>query len=95
MPPGGRFMSTTRKTITVTNQQNKWIKAQIATGEFTNDSEYIRNLIRRDQARKTEILAIRSALIEGEESGVSERTPEDVKAEVKRRLQDNGQLLPD
>ena len=95
MPSGGRFMSTTRKTITVTNQQNNWIKAQIATGEFTNDSEYIRNLIRRDQTRKTEILAIRSALIEGEESGVSDRTPEDVKAEVKRRLQDKGQLLLD
>ena len=88
-------MSTTRKTITVTNQQNNWIKAQIATGEFTNDSEYIHNLIRRDQTRKTEILAIRSALIEGKESGVSDRTPEDVKAEVKRRLQNNGQLLLD
>ncbi len=88
-------MSTTRKTITVTNQQNNWIKAQIATGEFTNDSEYIRNLIRRDQTRKTEILAIRSALIEGEESGVSDRTLEDVKAAVKRRLQNNGQLLLD
>ena len=95
MPSGGRFMSTTRKTITVTNQQNNWIKAQIATGEFTNDSEYIRNLIRRDQTRKTEILAIRSALIEGEESGVSDRTLEDVKAAVKRRLQNNGQLLLD
>ena len=88
-------MSTTRKTITVTNQQNNWNKAQIATGEFTNDSEYIRNLIRRDQTRKTEILAIRSALIEGEESGVSDRTLEDVKAAVKRRLQNNGQLLLD
>ena len=38
-------MSTTRKTITVTEQQNKWIKARIAAGEFTNDSEYIRDLI--------------------------------------------------
>jgi len=62
-------MSTTRKTITVTDQQDQWIKAQIEAGEFTNDSEYIRDLIRRDQASKADIEAIRAALLEGEESG--------------------------
>ena len=62
-------MSTTRKTITVTDQQDHWIKAQIAAGEYTNDSEYIRDLIRRDQARKADIESIRAALIEGEKSG--------------------------
>ena len=72
------FMSTTRKTITVTNQQDNWIKAQIAAGEFTNDSEYIRDLIRRDQARKADIEAIRAALIEGEQSGISELFDGDV-----------------
>lgn len=68
-PLGGRFMSTTRKTITVTDQQDNWIKAQIAAGAFTNDSEYIRDLIRRDQASQADIEAIRAALIEGEQSG--------------------------
>ena len=62
-------MGTTRKTITVTDKQDKWIKAQIAAGEFTNDSEYIRDLIRRDQARQADIEAIRAALIEAEQSG--------------------------
>ena len=62
-------MSTTRKTITVTEQQNNWIKAQITSGDFTNDSEYIRDLIRRDQTAKLDIEAIRSALIVGEKSG--------------------------
>ncbi len=62
-------MSITRKTITVTDQQDNWIKTQIAAGQFTNDSEYIRDLIRRDQTSKAEIEAIRAALIEGEERG--------------------------
>lgn len=62
-------MGTTRKTITVTDQQDKWIKAQIEDGDFTNDSEYIRDLIRRDQARNSEIDAIRGELIKGEQSG--------------------------
>ena len=63
----GDLMGTTRKTITVTDQQDNWIKAQIAAGQFTNDSEYVRDLIRRDQASQTNINAIRAALIEGEE----------------------------
>ncbi len=62
-------MSVTRKTITVTDQQDGWIKAQIAEGRFTNDSEYIRDLIRRDQAVNAEIETIRATLIEAEESG--------------------------
>ena len=62
-------MSTTRKTITVTDQQDNWIKAQVTGGAFTNDSEYIRDLIRRDQASQADIEAIRAALIEGEQSG--------------------------
>ena len=62
-------MGTTRKTITVTDQQNEWIKTQIEAGGFTNDSEYIRDLIRRDQARAAEIEAIRAELIKGEASG--------------------------
>lgn len=62
-------MGTTRKTITVTDQQDNWIKSQIAAGQFTNDSEYVRDLIRRDQASQADVEAIRAALIEGEESG--------------------------
>ncbi len=62
-------MGTTRKTITLTEQQDAWIKAQIDAGGFTNDSEYIRDLIRRDQARQLDVAAIRAELIKGEESG--------------------------
>lgn len=62
-------MGTVRKTITVTDQQDDWIKAQINAGRYTNDSEYIRDLIRREQERMSDIEAVRLALIEGEASG--------------------------
>jgi antitoxin ParD1/3/4 len=62
-------MGTVRKTITLTDQQDNWVKSQINAGHYTNDSEYIRDLIRREQERSVEIEAIRSALIEGEASG--------------------------
>jgi antitoxin ParD1/3/4 len=62
-------MPTVRKTITLTDQQDNWIKAQIEAGHYTNDSEFIRDLIRREQERSQDIDAIRAALIEGEISG--------------------------
>jgi antitoxin ParD1/3/4 len=66
-------MGTVRKTITLTEQQDSWVKAQIEAGHYTNDSEYIRDLIRREQERSNEIEAIRNALIEGETSGEPKR----------------------
>ena len=62
-------MSMHRKTITLTEQQDDWVKDQIASGHFGNDSEYIRDLIRRDQQAKERLAVLRQALAEGESSG--------------------------
>ena len=62
-------MGTVRKTITLTDQQDAWVKAQIDDGGYTNESELIRDLIRREQERTAELDHIRQALIEGEKSG--------------------------
>jgi len=62
-------MATVRKTIALTEQQNAWIAAQIDAGSYTNDSEAIRDLIRREQERSLE--SIRQALIESEQSPAS------------------------
>ena len=62
-------MSMHRKTITLTQQQDSWVKGQIATGNFGNDSEYIRDLIRRDQEQQEKLQLLRQALIQGEKSG--------------------------
>jgi antitoxin ParD1/3/4 len=83
-------MTTVRKTITLTDTQNDWIKAQIDSGAYTNDSEVLRDLIRKAQQETSEIEAIRAALIEGERSGLSARGPEDIRAAVKKRKLLNG-----
>ncbi len=61
-------MATVRKTITRTDQQDAWVKSQIDSGNYTNDSE----LIRREQERTAGIERVRKALIEGEKSGESQ-----------------------
>lgn len=81
-------MGTIRKTITLTDKQDDWIKAQITAGDYTNDSEYIRDLIRREQERNTETEFVRAALIEGENSG--EPKPFDSAAFKRRMLAAHG-----
>ena len=79
-------MGTVRKTITLTDLQDGWIKAQIAAGRFTNDSEYIRDLIRRDQERSAEFEALRTAVREGLDSGPSGKTVPAIMEEAEARF---------
>ena len=74
-----------RKTITVTKQQDSWIKSQVDSGKYGNDSEYLRELIRHDQEYKYKVELLRSALIAGEESGISERSMTDILNDAKER----------
>ncbi len=71
-------MATVRKTITLSGDQNDWIKAQIAGGGFTNDSEYIRDLVRRDRAQQDKLVNLKAAIAEGLESGVSDKKLGDI-----------------
>ncbi|HKX79697.1 MAG TPA: type II toxin-antitoxin system ParD family antitoxin [Novosphingobium sp.] len=77
---------TTRKTITVSDQQDEWIKARIGTGAYTNDSEYIRDLIRRDQERYAKIEAMQKLIDEGIASGISARSMDEIRADARARL---------
>ena len=85
-------MGTTRKTITLTDKQDQWIKAQIASGEYTNDSEYIRDLVRRDQEENAKFQALKLAIQEGLNSGVSDKSVTDIMEEVESRLRADGRL---
>ncbi len=82
-------MPMVKKSISVTDQQDSWIKAQIKTGHYGNESEVVRELIRerqlRDQETPAEIEAIRAALIEGEESGFSNRSVDEIWEDARQR----------
>lgn len=78
-------MATIRKTITLTDQQDQWIKTQIAAGGFTNVSEYIRDLLRRNQEQNSYFSALKQAIQEGLESGVSNKTVGEIWEEAEQR----------
>ncbi|MBC8241289.1 MAG: type II toxin-antitoxin system ParD family antitoxin [Alphaproteobacteria bacterium] len=85
-------MAMVKKSITVTDQQEEWIQAEIAAGNYGTDSELIREALREKQNHTAQLEAIRAALIEGEESGVSGRSPDDIINAVIVRKKKNGEL---
>jgi antitoxin ParD1/3/4 len=60
-----------------------WVEERVKTGRYANASDYVRDLIRRDQERRD---ALVRALIEGEKSGTSRRSVRDIIAAAKAKL---------
>lgn len=77
-----------RTSISFTPPNEKWIQEQIESEEFTSKSDVINDLIRRARREsEAEIEAIRAALIRGEQSGISKRTPQQIMDDVLTRRQ--------
>ncbi|WP_299079955.1 type II toxin-antitoxin system ParD family antitoxin [uncultured Paraglaciecola sp.] len=85
-------MAMVKKSITVTGGQNEWIKAQLDTGHYGNESELIRAALREKQQRQAETDAIRAALLAGEKSGISEMSLSDILQATKNRTKSNGKF---
>ena len=82
-------MSMQRKTITITDQMESWVKSQVDSGKYGNDSEYFRDLVRQDQERREAETRLRFMLDEAESSDESDRSPQEIWDEVETRLAGN------
>ncbi len=60
--------------ISLPEQMKTWAEAQAETGKYSNTSDYVRDLIRRDQVRAEKIAAMQAKIDEGMASGVSPYT---------------------
>jgi antitoxin ParD1/3/4 len=64
---------------------NGFIEAQVSQGRYSSASDVVRAGLRLLEEQETRLAALRAALIEGEESGVSSRSVHDIWTEVKER----------
>ena len=88
----GSIMVMIKKSVTVTAAQNEWIQSQLSLGNYASDSELLRDLIRKEQARLNGIDAVRKALIDGEKSGVSHRNVKQIMSDVLKGRSINAEL---
>ena len=52
-----------------------WADARVAAGRYSSTSDYVRDLMRRDQEREERLRRLQMAIDEGLASGASERDP--------------------
>lgn len=83
-------MTMMRKTITIPDAMEDWVKAQINSGRYGNDSEYFRDLIRRDQDRRLAKHELRLLIDEGLNCGISDNTVPGIVNRVENRLRQDG-----
>jgi antitoxin ParD1/3/4 len=55
--------------ISLTDGMKNWVETQSKQGSYANSSDYVRDLIRRDQARTQVIRDVQNALDAGRNSG--------------------------
>ena len=79
----------TTMNVSLPGAMKDWVEAQTASGRYSNASDYVRDLIRRDQERADKIARMQVLVTEGLESGSSTQTMDDIaaaaRAEVSRR----------
>lgn len=61
--------------ISIPDEMRQWIDSQVGSGRYANASDYIRDLIRDNLTRND---LIKMALIEGEQSGESSLSIQDI-----------------
>ena len=85
-----------RLTISMPDQMNEWVEAQVSAGRYGNVSEYFRDLVRRDQERRDIAIGeLRAMLERAEASGISERSVNDVLQAAREEAHQKGLLRED
>lgn len=71
--------------ISLPDQMKSWVEAQSIDGRYSNASDYVRDLIRRDQVRSEKIANMQRLLDEARASGISDDTMDDIWKRVRTR----------
>ncbi|WP_066549189.1 MULTISPECIES: type II toxin-antitoxin system ParD family antitoxin [unclassified Sphingomonas] len=55
--------------ISIPDKLKRWAEQRVAEGRYSSTSDYVRDLIRRDEAEAAKLEALRAAIDEGLASG--------------------------
>ena len=69
--------------VSLPDAMKSWVEAQTRGGRYSNASDYVRDLIRRDQDRVAKIAELQKAIDEGLASGIGDRPAEDIVMDIR------------
>lgn len=71
--------------VSLPDPMKDWVEEQIKTGHYSDASDYVRDLIRRDREYQDKRETLIKALVAGEQSGTSKRNLDTIWRGVKQR----------
>ena len=72
--------------VSLPDAMKTWVEERSQTGRYSNASDYVRDLIRRDQDRAEKIARMQALVDEALESGEGKRSMEQIEQEARARL---------
>jgi len=72
--------------VSLPDAMKAWVEERSRSGRFSNASDYVRDLIRRDQDRAAKIAQIQALVDEAVTSGEGQRTMDEIEAEALSRI---------
>ena len=72
--------------VSIPDAMNSWVEERTRSGSYSNASDYVRDLIRRDQERLEKIARMQVLVEQAIASGEGQRSIEQIEAEALARL---------
>ncbi len=74
--------------VSLPDPMKEWVEQQTKGGRYSNVSDYVRDLIRRDQERSDKLAELQRLITEGLDSGVSGRSMGEVLDAARQQARD-------
>ena len=71
--------------VSLPDEMRAWVETQAESGRYSNISDYVRDLIRKDQDRALKIMQMQALVTEGFASGESTRSMDSLLEEARAR----------
>ena len=75
--------------VSLPSVMKSWVETQVKSGQYGNASDYVRDLIRRDQNEHNKIKILQQAITQGMESGISDNSILDILKSARLKAQAN------
>lgn len=72
--------------VSLPDQMKEWVESRAQTGRYANASDYVRDLIRKDQERSDKIAAMQRSVDQGLDSGPGGKSRDRLFEEARARI---------
>jgi antitoxin ParD1/3/4 len=84
-----KFIIMARQSISFTEPNDEWLKAQVDSKEYSSKSELVNDLIRQARKQQVQVDWIKAKLIKAEEGGFTDESKDEILKQSKSLLDGN------